>query len=1021
MVLFIFMGSASAANTTKKVSVNDKKFVNVTIPFTQNNGQIADKNVKYSANTFIGSVYVENNGIIYRLSKDKKSWIVSENFNGANHVAVSGLDSSKTKVNYYIGNNSKDWKKNVSTYNQVLYTNLYTGVNLHLKAHGKNIEKIYVITRNGSPNSIWVNVSGSTGLKVNKNGELEILNGSSALKLTKPFAYQMINGKRVVVPVSYVLNGTSYGYKTGAYNKNYRLIIDPLLSSTYLGGSSYDCANDVAVGKDGSVYVTGYTGSSDFPAYNPLDYNAGKNYNEWDVFVSKFSSDLSTLLESTYIGGSYSDQAKSIALDNYGNVFITGITYSTGNYTNNDFPVGTYGVNMSWETGAGDVFVTKLNSNLGFVRSAILGGNRADVANGILVDASNNVYITGQTFSFNGTDPDGATVTSYPVKYSAFGEPHMTHTYSPTGDVFVSKLNNDLTDMPSGVMFGGSGTSYANAIAIDQQNYIYITGATNAANFPLIDLKNTYPDNGLLNNKGDYDAFVVKLSSQALENIEGVALLGGSGRDVGNGLAVDQVGRVYVVGGTWSSDFRPLPTQTSSNNGKEDAFVTIMDKQLQSTLFSIYLGGNGVDVANDIVPAFLGSKFAVVGTTNSTSKFPGTTENNGYEDVFLTSFNYTNYPQFVSTSILGGANADYGLAGAIDNYGNTYLAGNTWSNDYPTTIGAYQTSKNEDQYVEDAYVSQVDDLADYEPPVVTKSDPKNNAKEVPINKVIKIVYNEPITSGDLSGIKLSKSGGNVPISVVISGNTLVITPLSKYLMGTVYTLDIPEGTIEDLAGNVADEYTTSFTTLTPLKVTTTTPTNNAPSVANNVTIKITFNKPIKAGSKYSSITLTNSSNTKISIIKSISGNVLTITKASGTFTGGTYTLTIPVNSLIDINNTSLASDYKMNFTVDTVPTAITKTDPTNAATKVATNQPLKITFSKPIYSVNQSLIVVKSSNGTVIPITCSISSDGKTLTINHSTLFAKATKYTVVFQSNSVLDRNNNYMLPYSFSFTTTS
>lgn len=111
----------------------------------------------------------------------------------------------------------------------------------------------------------------------------------------------------------------------------------------------------------------------------------------------------------------------------------------------------------------------------------------------------------------------------------------------------------------------------------------------------------------------------------------------------------------------------------------------------------------------------------------------------------------------------------------------------------------------------------------------------------------------------------------------------------------------------------------------------------------------------------------------------------------------------------------------MNFTVDTVPTTITKTDPANAATKVATNKALTITFSKPIYSLNQSLIVVKSSNGTVIPISCKISDDGKTLTINHSTLFAKATKYTVVFQANSVLDRNNNYMLPYSFSFTTTS
>ncbi len=1020
MVLFIFMGSASAANTTKKVSTSDKKFVNVTIPFTQNNGQIADKNVKYSANTYIGTVYVENNGIIYRLSKDKKSWIVSEHFNGANSVSVTGLNQSKTKVSYYIGTNSKNWQKNLSTYQQVLYTNLYTGVNLHLKAHGKNIEKIYVITRNGSPSSIWVNVTGSKGLKINKNGELEILNGLSALKLTKPVAYQIINGKRVNVSVSYIINGTSYGYKTGEYNKNFRLIIDPLLASTYLGGSSYDGINDIAVGKDGYVYVTGYTGSDDFPASGLYNNNGATN--EWDVFVSKFSSDLSSLIESTYIGGSFSDQAKSIALDKYGNVFITGVTYSTGYGSYNDFPTGDgSGLKMPWDTGAGDVFVSKLTSNLDLTTTAIIGGNRSDVANGILIDASNNVYITGQTFSFNGTDPKGNSVTGYPVKYSGFGEPISQTTYSGIGDVFVTKLTNNLGNMTSGVVFGGAGTSYANAIAIDQQNYIYITGATNAADFPAIQLANTYPNNGLLNNKGDYDAFVVKLSSQVLENIEGVALLGGSGRDVGNSIAVDQVGRVYVVGGTWSSDFRPLPTQSSVNSGKEDGFVTIMDKQLQNTLFSIYLGGNGVDVANDIVLSFLGSKFGVIGTTNSTSKFPGTTDNYGFEDVFFTSFNYTNYPQFVSSTILGGANADYGLAGAIDNYGNTYLAGNTWSNDYPTTIGAYQTSKNEDQYVEDAYVSQIDDLVDYEPPVVTKSDPANNAKEVSVNKVIKIVYNEPITSSDLSGITLSKSGGNVLISTVISGNTLVITPLSKYQMGTTYTLNIPEGTIEDLAGNVADEYNMAFTTIKPLSVTSSNPTSGS-VVATNTTIKITFNKPIKAGTKYSTITLKNSSNTKISITKSISGNVLTITKASGTFAGDTYTLTIPVNSLLDLNNTSLVSNYNMNFIVDAVPTTVTKTDPVNGATKVATNKNLTITFSKPIYSVNKSLIVIKSSNGTIIPISSlSISADGKTLYINHSTLFAKATKYTVYFQSNSVLDRNNNYMLPYSFSFTTTS
>ncbi len=177
-------------------------------------------------------------------------------------------------MNYYKGNNVQ---KNVATYNRVKYSNLYTGVNLYLKAHGKNIEKIYAISSTGTPSSIWVTVKGAKGLKINQKGELVILNGSSALKLTKPVAYQIINGKKVNVSVSYLIKNSSYGYKTGAYNKNYKLIIDPLLNSTYLGGNSYDNAQGVAVDQSGNVYVTGYTGSNDFPTDRGQNFNVDQS------------------------------------------------------------------------------------------------------------------------------------------------------------------------------------------------------------------------------------------------------------------------------------------------------------------------------------------------------------------------------------------------------------------------------------------------------------------------------------------------------------------------------------------------------------------------------------------------------------------------------------------------------------------------------------------------------------------------------------------------------------------------
>ena len=96
-------------------------------------------------------------------------------------------------------------------------------------------------------------------------------------------------------------------------------------------------------------------------------------------------------------------------------------------------------------------------------------------------------------------------------------------------DMEIYLLQNStmhLTELTSGVVFGGTGTSYGTALAVDQQNYIYVTGATNAANFPAVTNTNIYPNNGFQTNKGEYDAFVVKLSKQYLENIRSSSIIG---------------------------------------------------------------------------------------------------------------------------------------------------------------------------------------------------------------------------------------------------------------------------------------------------------------------------------------------------------------------------------------------------------------------------------------------------------------------------------------------------------------
>src|SRR3989337_2769972 len=200
------------------------------------------------------------------------------------------------------------------------------------------------------------------GLWVNEHGELVAETELGPVKFTKPVAYQEIDGKRVDVAVDYILQNTKpetqnskrqfpkssiqnlsstsigdpkskianrkleYGFKVASYDKTKDLIIDPLLASTYLGGSGYDYGYSIALDTSGNVYVTGSAGSTDFPTTS----GAYDTSNGGGVFVSKFNSELTSLLASTLLGGS--GHGYSIDLDTSGNVYVTGFADST------DFP-----------------------------------------------------------------------------------------------------------------------------------------------------------------------------------------------------------------------------------------------------------------------------------------------------------------------------------------------------------------------------------------------------------------------------------------------------------------------------------------------------------------------------------------------------------------------------------------------------------------------------------------------------------------------------------------------------------
>jgi hypothetical protein len=301
------------------------------IPFIPNQGQM-DERVKYYARSFGGTVFVTEAGeIFYSLprreeeGKTLRGWVLKEELLGGRVKGVRGVkgqEEASTRVSYFIGNDASRWRSDISTYGSVSLGEVYEGIEVKLRAYGRSVEKLFYVRPGVEPGLIRLRLSGAQSLGVNGEGELEVKTGLGEVKFSRPVAYQEVEGERRYVEVSYQVEGKDYGFKLGNYERGRELVIDPLLQSTYLGGGGYDYANSIAIDSGGNVYVAGYTGSTNFPGTSGGAQSSFGGL--WDAFVTKFNPTLTTILQSTYLGGSSDDYANSIAIDSGGIVFVAG-------------------------------------------------------------------------------------------------------------------------------------------------------------------------------------------------------------------------------------------------------------------------------------------------------------------------------------------------------------------------------------------------------------------------------------------------------------------------------------------------------------------------------------------------------------------------------------------------------------------------------------------------------------------------------------------------------------------------
>lgn len=630
---------------------------------------------------------VNKSHFLYQGADNESVFLSYEYLNTLGIKDIIGRRPRNVSVTHIIGDDPQEWTTTADTWGAVRYRDLWAG-GIDLRYVAMNGEGLvngfksdFILTEpTADPADIAVEVSGAESLEVSADGqELRIVTALGNVT-QEVFMYDM--DTQLPVSGNFTAVGSVFGFEVDPEASWDKLVIDPLIYSTFLGGTATDEQGwDIYLDQDtGEVYATGHTAANDWP--NTTGTYQTTTGGAKDAFIVKLSANGSELIYSTYIGGDGDEYSRSITVDENGSAYIVGWTVST------NFPQVTAGFQSLPYDSDGDCFALKLGPNGTWMEwSTRFGGNDREIANVIILDSTEeHLYIAGSTESqdFPTTAgshrqaADGSTAEIFVMRVMSNGSAIVDCTYLGGDD-----NNNDETIMD--IVLGTEGL---------MEGYLYVVGTTGVADFPtsLTGHNRTWPGGwGMF-----VGAFTWNLDDWFVSTFVG---------DCGSGqwTSIAMSGTDVVTATSTSKDVWPttVGTYLEANPSSPGAavVVTVYDRYVENLVYgSFFVSGDAKDlyVDQDDHIYVCGKTDGTVNITNDWSY--QSVYGGGDSDAFLfkTNANLTT-PSY--GTFFGGNTTDWAQGLAIwdsdDPWDRHYfLVGTTDSIDLPTSTGAFQEAKS---------------------------------------------------------------------------------------------------------------------------------------------------------------------------------------------------------------------------------------------------------------------------------------------------------------------------------------